>query len=128
MTGDSIQFYGVGRYGCQVYAGLDPYYESIAKLKAMISNGTIENIIISHDYVPVKSFSFGKENSLTYMDTAKSCIDEIKDYTIEQYENGVTSASQIQSSFIAFKKSTYPNFPTASLDIVIGKIINTYCK
>ncbi len=127
MTGDSIQFYGVGYYGCQVYATARNYENSMEKLKGMIADGVIENVIISHPYVPVGSVSKGRENSLRYMTTAQQCYEDLKNYTIEKYNSGVRSANDIMVAFIADRSREYPNFPTNSFSSTIQRIMNVYC-
>lgn len=128
MTGDSIQFYGAGQYGCQVYGGLSNYEASMEKLKGMVADGAIENIIISHRYAPVSAISKGRANSLQYMTTAQECYGDIKAYTIEQFNNGTRSADMIMRNFIAERSRQYENFPTGSFSNVMGTIINTYCR
>lgn len=127
MTGDSIQFYGVGYYGCQVYTTARDYENSMEKLKGMISDSVIENVIISHPYVPVGAVSKGRENSLQYMTKAQQCYEDIKTYTIEKYNSGVRSANEIMVAFIADLSREYPNFPTNSFSSTIQRIINVYC-
>ncbi len=127
MTGDSIQFYGVGYYGCQLYSTAGNYENSMQKLKGMVADGVIENILISHPYVPVISVSKGRENSLQFMTKAQQCYEDIKTYTINKYNSGVRSEKDIMAAFIAERSREYPNFPTNSFDSTIKRIINAYC-
>lgn len=128
MTGDSIQFYGVGNYGCQLYGGVTHYEASMEKLKGMVTDGTIENILITHQYVPVSAVSKGRQNSLEYMTIAQSCYEVIKSYTIEKYNSGTRSPEAIQSAFIAEQRRYNPDFPTGYFQVMISDIINTYCR
>ncbi len=127
MTGDSIQFYGAGQYGCQLYGGLTHYEASMAKLKTMATNGEVENIIISHRYVPVSSVSVGKANSVEYMDIAIFCYQDLKEFTIEKYQNGTRGAAQIMAAFIGERSRQYQNFPRNYFSNTIQHIINNYC-
>lgn len=127
MTGDSIQFYGAGEYGCQLYGGLTHYEASMTKLKTMVTNGEVENIIISHRYVPVSSVSKGKANSIEYMDIAIFCYQDLKEFTIEKYKNGTRGAAQIMAAFIGERSRQYQNFPRKYFNNTIQHIINNYC-
>ena len=128
MTGDSIQLFGVGNYGCQIYAGVDTYYSSIEKLTGKVNAGQVENILISHKYVPLGAYAIGKESSLNYLHVAKECVDELKDYTKGMYDSGVTNEQEIQRYFIEFKKAQYPDFPVNNFTHAIKSIINLYCR
>ena len=127
FTGDSIQFYGVGNYGCQLYGGVIEYEASMEKLKNMVVEGTIENILITHRYVPVSAVAKGRAASLEYMTCAQLCYEHIKSFTIDEYMNGTRSPDEIMRAFIAANKRQYPDFPTGSFNVMIGEIINKYC-
>lgn len=128
MTGDSIQFYGVGVYGCQLYGGVVEYEASMAKLKGMVEDGTIENILTTHQYVPVSAVAKGRAASLEYMSIAQVCYEDLKGYTIDKYQNGTYSADAIMRDFIADHKREYPDFPTGYFNNTMNHIINQYCR
>lgn len=124
ISGDSIQLYGIAGWGCLVYAGVDNYLASIEKLQGM----NIENILVSHAYVPNGAYAIGKAESDKYLQDAFDCVSDLIQFTVAQFTDGVTSATDIRNAFIAERKKEYTDFPSGGFDSLINSIITNYYR
>ena len=99
ISGDCVQQYGIGKYGC----GLESpklYRETLEKL---LSDKDIENIVPSHKYTPLGDADYGRE---AYEAHIECCIeyDELSREFIRQcVEDGISDAKEIERMF----KETY---------------------
>lgn len=122
FSGDAIQLYGVSTAGMYIFGGVDNYMASMENLK----NKDIENILISHPYVPSGAFAVGKEESMKYIEDSIDCMTELIQFTNEKYSAGITSPEQIRDVFIQMKRVEVKNFPTAGFVDAIKSIIRVY--
>lgn len=124
FSGDAIQLYGVSFAGMYIFGGVGNYMDSMENLK----NKDIENILISHPYVPNGAFAVGKEESMKYIEDSIDCMTELIQFTSEMYSAGVTSPEQIRDAFIQKKRAEVKDFPTAGFVDAIKSIISVYLK
>lgn len=74
VSGDSLQLYGIGRYGTNVE---DPsgYFDTFDRLFAM----KLDAIVSSHDYYPLGSAAIGADAARKYLETCKEAYELILD-------------------------------------------------
>ncbi|MBQ8202786.1 MAG: MBL fold metallo-hydrolase [Clostridia bacterium] len=119
LSGDSLQLYGLDVYALGVRSP-KLYFESLNKLKNM----EINNILASHDFVPLGSVAAGKEEVKKYIKCAEECLNDMISFVKAKNKEGVTNIFKIQEMFISSRQNTYENFPTANFHNIIEKIKN----
>lgn len=95
ISGDCVQQYGIGRYGC----GLDfpsLYGKTLERLE---KDSSIENIFPSHRYTPLGDSGIGRENVKAHL---KLCIEYdgiVRRFIKEKKAFGFTSADELSKLF-----------------------------
>lgn len=94
ICGDSLQFFGVGRYGCGV-ASWSSYLETLNRLL----EADIENIVASHDYVPMGGNASGAEAARAYIKGCLACAEQIRAFVRTECLLHRTEPKKIASTF-----------------------------
>lgn len=116
ISGDCVQQYGIGVYGC----GLESPTMYRKTLERLLADGDIENIIPSHEYTPLGDADYGRE---AYEAHIECCIeyDELICEFIEACSaDGVTDAKEIEGLF----KETYSELLPGNLMLPVHTIRN----
>ncbi len=93
VSADCLQLCGVGRYGTGLENAAE-YLESIRRLKEM----DIENIIASHEYVPLGSCAFGKDAVEQYLDECEAYVFELAAFIMAHRELSFDDISGLYNS------------------------------
>lgn len=116
ISGDSMQFFGVGRYGCGV-GSWSAYRETLEKLLRM----DIENIIASHEYMPLGGSAFGRDESRAYIKGCLACADQIREFVRTERCLGHTDPAVICLSFDRTIRTvrSLPPLPVSSVQCML---------
>ncbi|MBQ8005272.1 MAG: MBL fold metallo-hydrolase [Clostridia bacterium] len=87
LSGDSIQLGGVGRYGTGVENG-EKYRKTLQKIISM----DVENLVASHEYYPLGSIAFGKDNVERFVRESAFFAENIKAFA---KQNSAVDCSEI---------------------------------
>lgn len=112
ITGDSLQLWGITKYGCGV--GLpQEYKKTLKRLKA----NPPENIFAAHEYYPLGSIAMGKEAVNEYIDECGRIYSDLCEFTLAKKQSGVTDIEKIADDFMREKRKTHPNMPTIQTNV-----------
>ncbi|MBQ8758678.1 MAG: MBL fold metallo-hydrolase [Clostridia bacterium] len=102
ISGDCVQQYGIGKYGC----GLE--YPSMYRrtLERLLADEDIENIITSHEYTPLGDSDYGREAYEAHIECCIEYDELIREFLEACSADGVTDAKEIERLF----KETYSEF------------------
>ena len=78
MTGDGLQYYGVGKYGCSI-VNADVYEETLARVRALAP----DSLLPSHAFVGGTAQAIGTEEAARATDAAFAVWEEIKRFVRE---------------------------------------------
>ena len=105
LSGDSIQQYGAGRYGCGV--GLpSAYMESHLRLRDL----PIDYLVTSHPYVPDGTEAKGREAVVRYIDEAISDFEKIFAFVKENADR-IQDPAAIGAAFTEYYRPSVKNLP-----------------
>lgn len=113
ITGDCLQLWGISRYGCGVGQPKE-YQKTLAGLRAKPP----ENIFAAHEYYPLGSNAFGKEEVINYISECESIYSELCKFTLAKQLCGITEAEAITAAFMAEKQKSHLNMPTISPGVI----------
>lgn len=94
ICGDSLQFFGVGRYGCGI-ASWSAYRKTLNRLL----EEDIDNIVASHDYVPMGGNADGRDEARAYINCCLACAEQIRSFVGTEYLLHHTDPKKIASTF-----------------------------
>ena len=103
LTGDSIQLYGITRYGCGVGL-IEKYKESIARL----GKKDIALLVASHEYYPLGSMAYGKKVK-EYLAAALTAFARIENFVVASERD---DAVKIATDFTAEARKSEPGMPS----------------
>ena len=75
LSGDGLQFWGVGKYGCSI-ADADAYDATLDRIAALDPAA----IIPSHDFIGGSAAAIGRENARALLQCARDCWQKIKEF------------------------------------------------
>lgn len=116
ISGDAIQLYGIGRFGCGVANGKE-YLETLDKL----SRCNFENIFAAHNYAFLGERAVGKKQVDKYISEAKKNYLEIVAYVKEKVSQGINDIIQIQTDFLRDFQG-YPKPQTFAIQDIIDNL------
>lgn len=93
VSADCLQLCGVGSYGTGLENAAE-YLESIRRLREM----DIENIITSHEYVPLGSCAFGRDAVEQYLDECEAYVFELAAFIMAHRELSFDEISELYNS------------------------------
>ena len=106
ITGDALQLWGIGKYGCGIGLPKD-YINTILFIKAIAP----QNIFTSHEYYPLGSNAFGSNAVLDYLNECKSFFIKVENFIKEQVLTGNKDARLIAEKFTIENQKSYPDAP-----------------
>ena len=108
LSVDCFQLCGINKYGCGVILGAD-YLKSIDR----ILKTDVENIIASHEYVPLGAAAFGRENTEKYLTECRNYFEKIgifvREHKNKKLEEIVTLYNR-NSGLPPVPQGTFENF------------------
>jgi len=84
LTGDAVQLYGISHYGL-VVSNIKGYIDTINILKGLKP----ENIVTSHEYVPLGAVAFGRKTTETYLDCSIECFEWAKEFILSRLKKSM---------------------------------------
>ena len=99
ISGDCVQQYGIGRYGC----GLEFPGMYRRTLERLLADEDIENIIPSHEYTPLGDADYGREAYEAHIECCIEYDQLIREFLEACSADGVTDANELERLF----KETY---------------------
>lgn len=84
LTGDAVQLYGISRYGLGV-SNIKGYIDTINFLKGLKP----ENIVTSHEYVPLGAVAIGRKAVENYFSCAIECFETAKEFILSRLKKGL---------------------------------------
>lgn len=111
ISNDCLQLCGVGRYGTGI-TDAKQYFETLSRLMLM----DIENIIASHDYVPLGYLAMGKANSKKYITECVNYAQKLQSFVSKNKNTDI----QTLTSLYNFYNSSMPPVPEST--------IKAFCK
>lgn len=106
LSGDALQLCGVGRYGTGI-TNADKYAETLSRLMDM----NIDNIIASHDYVPLGYLAVGKENSKKYIIECMNYASKLKSFVHENRNMDIKTLTHLYNS----RNQSLPPIPKTTI-------------
>ena len=94
ISGDAIQLWGIGKYGCGVQNG-ELYIETLDKIEQC----DFANIFTSHEYAFLGEKAIGKAQVQNYIAEARANYLTIVAYVHEKLSKGIVDISDIQAEF-----------------------------
>lgn len=93
LSGDALQLCGIGRYGTGI-TNADKYTETLSSLTDM----NIDNIIASHNYVPLGYLAVGKENSKKYITECINYASKLQSFVNDNRNMDTQMLTQLYNS------------------------------
>ena len=106
ITGDCLQLFGIGKYGCGIGMPIE-YVKSIRKLKGILPN----NIFASHEYYPLGSVAFGSTEVNIYLEKCEQIYGKLVDFTMKAKDNGISDTQKIAEEWEKLKRKSNPDMP-----------------
>lgn len=106
VTGDCLQLWGIGKYGCGIELPVE-YIKSIQKLKDILPN----NIFTSHKYYPLGSSAFGSDEAIIYLEKCERIYEKLVDFTMKAKDNGISDPEKIAEEWEKLKDKNNPDMP-----------------
>ncbi len=106
ISGDGLQEYGVGRYGCGL-GSCDSYLCTLDKVAGM----DIDTLIASHDYYPHGSTARGREEISRYVNTCREYAIYIMRISDENTSRGITDEKIITDTIRENNTTVDPDIP-----------------
>ena len=114
ISGDCVQQYGIGKYGC----GLESPSMYRSSLKRLLDDKTIENILPAHTYVPFGDEDFGREAYEAHIEGSLEYCELASEFISHCLADGITDASEIGRMF----KETYSDMMPGNLVLPVWTI------
>ena len=108
ISGDCLQFYGVGRYGC-IVADVAAYEKSLERAAGM----ELWGLLPAHNYVGGKAVATGADEVAAMVAAARQSWAEIRAF-VETLPEEVTDPEDGQKLYV----ETYPQMPPLSLHTI----------
>ena len=112
ITGDSLQLWGISKYGCGV-GQPEEYKKTLKRLKSQPP----QNIFTAHEYYPLGSIAMGRQAVDEYIDECGRIYSELCEFTLFQKKSGVTDIEKIADDFMREKRKNHPNMPTIQTNV-----------
>lgn len=122
ITGDCLQLFGIDKYGCGICSPKE-YLKSLSRVKALAPS----NIFAAHEYYPLGSTAFGKENALNYINECERIFKTIWDFTALSHQQGCSDPKEIATRFMDAHRPNHPKLPCMPAS-VFGAIIGLLQK
>ena len=122
ITGDSIQLWGIGKYGCGV-GDAAAYVKSLAKL----AENPPKQLYTSHAYFPLGDCAISKNEVMNYLIESKNAFEEIIKWTWDLFKVGQTDPIKISERINKYMQQTMPNPPIIPVCTIVS-ILNEVSK
>lgn len=106
ITGDSIQLWGIGKYGCGV-GDATQYKKTIKRIIKVSPN----RLYPSHAYFPFGDCAISKEAVKNYLIESKNVFDKLINWTFDFYNKGETDPTKISECINKYIQIVTPNAP-----------------
>lgn len=110
LTGDGLQFYGVGKYGCSIVDAA-VYEKTLARVRALAP----DSLLPSHDFVGGTAQAIGTEEAARVTDAAFAVWEEIKRFV----KAGNGDVEEMAQAFRA-QNPTLPPLPRITIKAILA--------
>lgn len=119
LSGDALQFCGVGRFGCGVQE-VKAYLDTMKRIR-------MENpscLLASHEYVPCGNRADGAQQVQQWLEVCRAYIGELENQARDCVCAGMSSAGEITRAFV-HSHPQLPPVPEATFRSILKELLKT---